>query len=500
VPGIDLDGTGSLSGVVLDDTGLPVAGVTVTLRGLLYLDEYDVWRWESSRYSTTAADGSYTFTGRAAGTYAIGFSCPNCAIPYLTEWWNDQFEQLKATRIELADGEHRQGLDAVISTGAAVSGRVTATDGANLPGVMVRVWNQDNKYRESQTDASGEYRIDQLLPGTYRLEFVPPTVSLFAGEWHEGAYRDYNATRFDLAKDQRLSGMNAALERTGSISGVVRGEHGEPIDAIVTFIPFGGYIERYASSLGIEGYSFDNLPPGRYRLSFEDDAVDDGYLTEWWHDKPWEVADWVEIAEGEHISGIDADLAKQRVVIEQLILSTMTPVVGAPTTAILDSPTPGVVPEYQWFADTVAIPGATSASFVPQREHLGASLRVRVVGTAPGFSPIMQETYAGRVEWGGAVTRLAGPDRYETSVAISKSQFQPGVPVAFIASGANFPDALAGAPVAGLAGGPMLLTDPNALPDAVTAELERLQPQRIVILGGTATITPNVETQLNALR
>ncbi|WP_040424774.1 cell wall-binding repeat-containing protein, partial [Agromyces subbeticus] len=100
----------------------------------------------------------------------------------------------------------------------------------------------------------------------------------------------------------------------------------------------------------------------------------------------------------------------------------------------------------------------------------------------------------------GAVTRLAGSDRYATSVAISKSQFGPGVPVAFIASGANFPDALAGAPAAGISGGPMLLTDPNALPDTITAELERLQPERIVILGGTGTISADVEALLDALR
>src|SRR5690606_4645258 len=47
------------------------------------------------------------------------------------------------------------------------------------------------------------------------------------------------------------------------------------------------------------------------------------------------------------------------------------------------------------------------------------------------------------------VSRLAGPDRYATAAAISKSTFTAGVPVVYLASGATFPDALSGASSAG---------------------------------------------------
>ena len=47
----------------------------------------------------------------------------------------------------------------------------------------------------------------------------------------------------------------------------------------------------------------------------------------------------------------------------------------------------------------------------------------------------------------GEVTRVAGTDRYSTAAAISSSTwFAPGVQAAFIATGASFADALAGAP------------------------------------------------------
>ncbi|HET7278037.1 MAG TPA: cell wall-binding repeat-containing protein [Dermatophilaceae bacterium] len=91
-----------------------------------------------------------------------------------------------------------------------------------------------------------------------------------------------------------------------------------------------------------------------------------------------------------------------------------------------------------------------------------------------------------------SVTRLAGADRYATSAAISAASFGPGAPVAYVASGAAFPDALSGAPAAGTARGPVLLTAPTSLPSSIRAELDRLQPQRIVALGGSGAVSSTV--------
>jgi putative cell wall-binding protein len=98
----------------------------------------------------------------------------------------------------------------------------------------------------------------------------------------------------------------------------------------------------------------------------------------------------------------------------------------------------------------------------------------------------------------GPVSRLAGADRYATAATISAATFAPGVPVAYIATGLNFPDALAGAAVAGSKGAPILLVRPDSLPGATAAELARLQPGMIVILGGTGVVNESVRTQLRA--
>src|SRR5690606_23761934 len=99
----------------------------------------------------------------------------------------------------------------------------------------------------------------------------------------------------------------------------------------------------------------------------------------------------------------------------------------------------------------------------------------------------------------GEVTRLHGVDRYGTSAAISAAGFAPGVPVAYIASGAEFADALSGSAAAAQRGGPVLLTAPTVLPAAIATELRRLQPANIVILGGESAVSPAVATALRGL-
>ncbi|MDR6862235.1 cell wall-binding repeat-containing protein [Phycicoccus sp. 3266] len=99
----------------------------------------------------------------------------------------------------------------------------------------------------------------------------------------------------------------------------------------------------------------------------------------------------------------------------------------------------------------------------------------------------------------GGIVRYAGSDRYGTAVAVSKATFPSGgVPVAYIATGTNFADALSGGPAASRQGGPVLLVTPTAIPSAVGTELSRLKPAKIVILGGTGAVSAGVATKLDA--
>lgn len=99
----------------------------------------------------------------------------------------------------------------------------------------------------------------------------------------------------------------------------------------------------------------------------------------------------------------------------------------------------------------------------------------------------------------GAADRIGGVDRYATAVAVSQQTFPAGAPIVFLASGLDYPDALSAAPLAAALGGPLLLTPTAALPPAGVAELQRLAPAEVVIVGGPAIISDSVEQQVRAL-
>jgi putative cell wall-binding protein len=96
-------------------------------------------------------------------------------------------------------------------------------------------------------------------------------------------------------------------------------------------------------------------------------------------------------------------------------------------------------------------------------------------------------------------SRLAGVDRFATSVAVSSQfpRFEPGTGMVFVADGMGYADALSGAPAAASWDAPLLLTSPTALPVAVKNEIQRLAPQTIVVIGGPGAVSDSVYGELS---
>ncbi|MBA4246772.1 MAG: hypothetical protein C0444_00540 [Microbacterium sp.] len=138
-----------------------------------------------------------------------------------------------------------------------------------------------------------------------------------------------------------------------------------------------------------------------------------------------------------------------------------------------------------WLVDTSTTSPITKTYSVVARWRLG-SFSTPITGTLQGID----------------TARLFGADRYATPVEIARAQFPgtstptgpvtPGVPVVYLANGASFPDALSAGPASALEGGPMLLTPSSSLPAVVAAELDRLNPQSVVVVGGTGVVSDAV--------
>lgn len=118
-----------------------------------------------------------------------------------------------------------------------------------------------------------------------------------------------------------------------------------------------------------------------------------------------------------------------------------------------------------------------------------------IVGSVEGANA---QTYAFATEVGEVTVtgdRLEGDDREGTAVAISQEVYPDGAPVVYIARRDLFPDALA---AKSLQDGPILFaascgySDGTLLRQSTADEIERLQPERVVALGGEAAICDDV--------
>ena len=91
--------------------------------------------------------------------------------------------------------------------------------------------------------------------------------------------------------------------------------------------------------------------------------------------------------------------------------------------------------------------------------------------------------------------RISGANRYATAAAVSAT-FAADADVVYIASGENYPDALAVAPIAAAHDAPLLMIRRDAIPPEIVAELTRLNPKRIVVVGGAGAVNDATFTAL----
>jgi putative cell wall-binding protein len=91
------------------------------------------------------------------------------------------------------------------------------------------------------------------------------------------------------------------------------------------------------------------------------------------------------------------------------------------------------------------------------------------------------------------VVRIAGDDRYETSALVAED-LPSSATVVFVATGVNFPDALAAAPFVGFFDGPTILVPPSGpLPDSTIEALQSFSSlEQVVGIGGTGALSDDV--------
>lgn len=121
-------------------------------------------------------------------------------------------------------------------------------------------------------------------------------------------------------------------------------------------------------------------------------------------------------------------------------------------------------------------------------------------GADYGYLPYRFKGITDGVDYSAYVTPVEGANRYATAIAASRAAFSDGsAPTVVLASGENWPDALGASALAGVVGGPVLLTRAGALADGVFAEIGRLGATEVIVIGGERAVSASVIEALGSV-
>ena len=164
--------------------------------------------------------------------------------------------------------------------GGSISGTVTKAVGGPVQGLNVaaHTWNESEGYwewvRGASTGAIGNYVIDGLGAGTYRVCFGATNGDVYAYECYDDAANPESGTDVAVTETGTTAGINAQLAYAGRITGIVTNAVNSPVSGISVLAqswnPNGSYWQwvRQTSTASGGGYYLGGLRAGSYRVCF----------------------------------------------------------------------------------------------------------------------------------------------------------------------------------------------------------------------------------------
>jgi hypothetical protein len=267
------DNLGSISGVVTNESGAPLANIEVDL----YL--------KTGYYSSatkTDANGAYQLTLLPPGVYLLQLRDPDAH--YAAQWYTHSLLRSKATDVVVA-GNHVTGANVSLTLGGHMTGTVTVQQaGPATNGSASFYTQQDGQWQivtSNYISSTGQYVSDALLPGVYRI--CAYFYAAGAGYYLTGCYGGpdvEHATDITLTSTETKTNLNMDVgegEFNGVISGVVTAD-GAPRAGIKVSLYNNSYYYYgptelvYVFTDGDGRYTIGGLADTKYRLGFSDPA------------------------------------------------------------------------------------------------------------------------------------------------------------------------------------------------------------------------------------
>jgi len=299
----------------------------------------DVWvcanptntQWK--RCVTTGIDGNYTISGVHPDDYVLHFW--DTEKRYLPQYYNNKVNWNEADRVTVNFGDNVTDINAALSSGGHITGRVTNSQNEPLSNIAVEVYVSGEVEFEwrgwAYTDTDGKYDIGGLQPGQYQVGFFDWS-QLYGLEYYDDATTRETATMVEVTANATTANIDAVLAQTGSISGqVIADDTSEPLTHVGVQVyqkqndTWNIVNQGYTNEDG--NYKVTGLHDGAYRVKFVnqfefmqpepmppigiDQFATESYASEFYNDAlDLASATDINVTIGETTPNINASLAK----------------------------------------------------------------------------------------------------------------------------------------------------------------------------------------------
>ena len=343
--------------------------------------------------ATTGPTGEYDVTKLPGGTYHVSFYAP-AGLNYIQQYYHEKSAYSEAEAVTVTAGAATGNINAALHVGGEISGKVviakTTTGIAGIEVCPYFVSAGGTAVGCAATNSSGEYLIDKLPTGEYRVGFSDPFNSAlnYIHQYYSGHARLGEGQKLVVTAGGVTTGINAALEAGGEVAGkVIRIGTKAPLQGVEVC----AYDHSSFESVGPCGlsnasgeYTLRGLPSGLVNVEF----FASEYVSQCYNDSnECEFPTGVPVEVLHVTTGIDAALKSTHPIVSEatsLPTITGTPQQGSPLTEHHASWTHEPLEyRYQWLScnslgmSCLPIAHAESPSYTPVAQDVGSRLEVQ---------------------------------------------------------------------------------------------------------------------------
>lgn len=206
----------------------------------------------------TNAAGEYVVSGLPAASYTVNF--------YPASGANLLSEELR--NVSVSAGQTVGNVDAKLAVGGEIGGKVEA-GGVGVGNVRVCALEPASGYpaRCGETNTGGEYTIQSVPAGSYKVSFVPPYYSSEAFQYYSAKSTFVAAETISVKAGALTGSINAHLTAGEAITGAIKAGAAPLSNANVCVMEAGRAYEIKCEGTSNTGtYTLQGLPAGSYEV------------------------------------------------------------------------------------------------------------------------------------------------------------------------------------------------------------------------------------------